>query len=156
MQLFGSLKLLMALLGSSCPLFGRSGPKMGPKMVPKNAQKRNLRLSMFFFFLIFGHLNFVQDKHLKNTDLHHNLDQHFCTKFKNNLQDKPSRAQKSHHKHKIVFSKPLKYIEFLHVFGTRDPTRETQETQETPKNHPRTSITPYKKCQKKTQQMPPW
>ena len=39
MQLFGSLKLLMALLGSSCPLFGRSGPKMGPKMDPKVAQK---------------------------------------------------------------------------------------------------------------------
>ena len=50
MQLFGSLKLLMALLGSSCPLFGRSGPKMGPKMVPKNAQKRNQRLSIFFKF----------------------------------------------------------------------------------------------------------
>ena len=78
---FWLFELLMALLGSSCPLFGRSGPKMGPKMVPKNAQKRNLRLSMFFFFLIFGHLNFVQDKHLKNTDLHHNLDQHFCTKL---------------------------------------------------------------------------
>ena len=50
MQLFGSLKLLMALLGSSRPLFGRSGPKMGPKMVPKNAQKRNHRLSIFFLF----------------------------------------------------------------------------------------------------------
>ena len=43
MQLFGSLKVLMALLGSSCPLLGRSGPKMGPKMgfksVPKSDQK---------------------------------------------------------------------------------------------------------------------
>ena len=43
MQLFGSLKLLMSLLGSSCPLLGRSGPKMGPKMgfksVPKSDQK---------------------------------------------------------------------------------------------------------------------
>ena len=53
MQLFGSLKLLMALLGSSCPLFGRSGPKMGPKMVPKNAQKRNPKLTSVFFFLFF-------------------------------------------------------------------------------------------------------
>ena len=43
MQLFGSLKLLMALLGSSCPLFGRSGskmiPKIGPKSGPKSDQK---------------------------------------------------------------------------------------------------------------------
>ena len=39
MQLFGSLRLLMALLGSSCPLFGRSGPKMGPKMVTKSGPK---------------------------------------------------------------------------------------------------------------------
>ena len=39
MQLFGSLELLMALLGSSCPLFGRSGPKMGPKMAPKRGPK---------------------------------------------------------------------------------------------------------------------
>ena len=43
MQLFGSLTLLMSLLGSSCPLLGRSGPKMGPKMgfksVPKSDQK---------------------------------------------------------------------------------------------------------------------
>ena len=29
MQLFGSLKLLMALLGSSCFFLGKSGPKMG-------------------------------------------------------------------------------------------------------------------------------
>ena len=53
MQLFGSLKLLMALLGSSCPLFGRSGPKMGPNKVPKNAHQRNQKLSKFFFFLHF-------------------------------------------------------------------------------------------------------
>ena len=37
MQLFGSLKLLMALLDSSCPLFGRSGPKMDSKMVSKSS-----------------------------------------------------------------------------------------------------------------------
>ncbi len=47
-KLFGSLKLLMALLGSSCPLSGRSGPKMDPKMIPKTAQKKILRLSTFF------------------------------------------------------------------------------------------------------------
>ena len=44
MQLFGSLKLLMALLGSSCPLFGRSGPKMGPKMVPKRDPKSDQKM----------------------------------------------------------------------------------------------------------------
>ena len=54
MQLFDSLKLLMALLGSSCPLFGRSGPKMSPKMVPKNAQKRIQKLFTIFlcFFML--------------------------------------------------------------------------------------------------------
>ena len=36
---FGSLKLLMAVLGSSWSLLGRSGPKMGPNMVPKVLQK---------------------------------------------------------------------------------------------------------------------
>ena len=44
MQLFGSLKLLMALLGSSCPLFGRSGPKVGPKMVPKSGPKSDQKV----------------------------------------------------------------------------------------------------------------
>ena len=53
MQLFGSLKLLMALLGSSCPLFGRSGPKMGPKIFPKNAQKAYPNLTIFFLFLFY-------------------------------------------------------------------------------------------------------
>ena len=36
---FWLFEILMALLGSSCPLFGRSGPKMNPKIVPKNTQK---------------------------------------------------------------------------------------------------------------------
>ena len=44
MQLFGSLKLLMALLGSSCPLFGRSGPKMGPKMGPQSGPKSDQKV----------------------------------------------------------------------------------------------------------------
>ena len=39
MQLFGSLKLLMALLGSSWSFLGRSGPKLGPKMGPKVVQQ---------------------------------------------------------------------------------------------------------------------
>ena len=33
------MKILMALLGSSWSLLGRSGPKMGPNMVPKVLQK---------------------------------------------------------------------------------------------------------------------
>ena len=44
MQLFGSLKVLMALLGSSCPLLGRSGPKMGPKMGPKSGPKSDQKV----------------------------------------------------------------------------------------------------------------
>merc|ERR1711963_765489 len=47
---FWLFELLMALLGSSCPLFGRSGPKMNPKKFPKYAQQKNLILSMPFFF----------------------------------------------------------------------------------------------------------
>ena len=34
MQVFGTLKLLMAILGPSWLLLGRSGPKMGPQMAP--------------------------------------------------------------------------------------------------------------------------
>jgi hypothetical protein len=43
MQDFGSLKLLVALLGPSSPLLGpiwsQNGPQNGPKSCPKNAQK---------------------------------------------------------------------------------------------------------------------
>ena len=87
MQLFDSLKLLMALLGSSCPLFGRSGPKVGPKMVPKNAQKRNQKLSFFLFFYV--EVNISQHKKEPRAVLEHTLDQHFCKKFKTKLQKKP-------------------------------------------------------------------
>ena len=44
MQLFGSLKLLMALLGSSCPLLGRFGPKMVPKTGPKSSPKSDQKV----------------------------------------------------------------------------------------------------------------
>ena len=88
MQLFGSLKLLMALLGSSCPLFGRSGPKMGPKMVPKTAQKRYLRLSTFFC-LIFSKTQLNKNKKDKSAVLKRKLDQPFCTKSETDLQEKP-------------------------------------------------------------------
>ena len=44
MQLFGSLKLLMALLDSSWPLLGRSGPKIGPKMGPKSSPKSDQKV----------------------------------------------------------------------------------------------------------------
>ena len=43
MQLFGSLRILMALLGSSCPLLGpiwsQNGPQNGPKSCPNSVQK---------------------------------------------------------------------------------------------------------------------
>ena len=39
MQVFGTLGLLMVLLGSSWLLLGRSGSKMIPKMAPKIGQK---------------------------------------------------------------------------------------------------------------------
>ena len=38
MQVFGTLKLLMAILGPSWLLLGRSGPKMGPQMHPNRPQ----------------------------------------------------------------------------------------------------------------------
>ena len=40
MQVFGTLKLLMVLLGPSRPLLGRCGPKMHPKMGAKTAPNR--------------------------------------------------------------------------------------------------------------------
>ena len=52
MQLFGSLKLLMALLGSSCPLFGRSGPKMNPKKLSKISQQIVNLWAQFWIFLL--------------------------------------------------------------------------------------------------------
>ena len=124
MQLFGSLKLLMALLGSSCPLFGRSGPKMGPKMVPKNAQKRNLRLSICFFFLIFGHLNFAQDKHHKNTDLKHKLDQHFCINFKRMGKDEPKEPSGAS---KSLFKNLKKHRVFTRFWVQRPPKKTSRK-----------------------------
>ena len=78
---FWLFELLMALLGSSCPLFGRSGPKMGPRIIPKNAQKRNQRTSNFFVFWFFAKSTKLKNLINKNTDLKHNLDQPFCTKL---------------------------------------------------------------------------
>ena len=89
MQLFGSLKLLMALLGSSCPLFGRSDPKMGPKIVPKNAPKKKPRLSIDFFVVFFVKMTCLQHKFQEGPVLRPKMDQHFCTKFKRDLQEKP-------------------------------------------------------------------
>ena len=40
MQVFGILKLLMVLLGSSRLLLGQLGPKMHPKMGPETAVNR--------------------------------------------------------------------------------------------------------------------
>ena len=46
MQVFGTLKQLMAILGPSWLLLGRSGPKIGPKMgpqMPPNRPQNNLK-----------------------------------------------------------------------------------------------------------------
>ena len=40
MQVFGTFKLLMALLGASWLFFGRSDPKKAPKMGPQMAPNR--------------------------------------------------------------------------------------------------------------------
>ena len=39
MQVFGTLKLLIAFLGASWPLLGRSGPKTGPQNGPQSNPK---------------------------------------------------------------------------------------------------------------------
>ena len=95
MQLFGSLKLLMALLGSSCPLFGRSGPKMGPNKVPKNAHQRNQKLSKYFFFAF---LDTLKISYLENLEVQFwdpKWTRVFAKKSKNiykRNQDEPKRA----------------------------------------------------------------
>jgi hypothetical protein len=45
-------------------------------------------------------------------------------------QDEPKRAIRSFKDLKTAFSKPLKNIWFLHVFGSRGIPREPQEAQE--------------------------
>ena len=47
-------------------------------------------------------------------------------------QDEPKRAIRSFKDQKTAFSKPLKNICFLHVFGSRGIPREHQEAQEGP------------------------
>jgi hypothetical protein len=59
------------------PIWSQNGPQNGSQKCSKK-EPTNIH---FFFFLIFDHLNFAQDKHLKNADLNPNLDQHFCTKL---------------------------------------------------------------------------
>ena len=44
MQFFGSLKLLMVLLGSSWSLLGRSGPRVGPNMGSKGSRQVNSKM----------------------------------------------------------------------------------------------------------------
>ena len=62
MQLFGSLKLRMALLGSSCPLFGRSDPKMGPKEFPKLLKKHTQIWPFIFCFFLFKAFSWHQKR----------------------------------------------------------------------------------------------
>merc|ERR1712213_96005 len=74
---FWLFELLMALLGSSCPLFGRSGPKMNPKNSPNMLQKRNLNCQCFCFFF---KMKLNQRSFQLRPVLEPKLDQHFCTK----------------------------------------------------------------------------
>ena len=46
---FWSLKLLMALLGSSCCFLGKSGPKMGFKMGIKSGFLRHQKMTLTVF-----------------------------------------------------------------------------------------------------------
>ena len=155
MQLFGSLKLLMALLGSSCPLFGRSGPKMGPKMVPKNAQKRNQNCPTFFKLFFQNALTSLfkiilsQFWDPKRTRV---FAQNSKKIYKRN-QDEPKRAIMSF---KESFQTPQKTSSFYTFLGPEA----SQESLKKPKSRPRsTQRAPKahaKNCQKKSQKMPPW
>ena len=64
-------------------------------------------------------------------------------------QNGPRWAQEGHQELQRAFSKTLKNLEFLHVFGSRGLPREPQETQEPPKKHPKSSKGPCKKLPKK-------
>ena len=119
---FWLFELLMALLGSSCPLFGRSGPKMGPKIVPKNAPKKKPRLSLFFV-LIFS-------KSFKASILNH-LKASFETQngpafLHKILKEWAKMSPRSHQVLQRAFPKTLKNLEFLHVFGSRGIPRKPQ------------------------------
>ena len=150
MQLFGSLKLLMSLLGSSCPLLGRSGPKMGPKMVPKNAQKRNQRLTYFcFVFKKMANIR-VNLSQFWNPNWTSSFAQNSKKIYKRS-QDEPKRAIMSFKESKNCLKKTLKNNIVFNVFGSRDLPRDPQETQEPPKKHPKSSKGPKKNDKNKSQ-----
>ena len=54
----------------------------------------------------------------------------------------PSGASKNQ---KAAFSKTLKNLQFLLVFGSKGPPREPQETQKSPKRNPKRTKTTNKK-----------
>ena len=62
-------------------------------------------------------------------------------------QDEPKRAIRSFKDLKTAFSKPLKNIWFLHVFGSRGFPREPQETQEGSQEEPKELQNPQQKDQ---------
>ena len=136
MQLFGSLKLLMALLGSSCPLFGRSGPKMGPKMVPKNAQKRNQRLSIFFYFVEnWIWLNIKKLKASSEAQIGPNCLHKIRNRFTRETKMSPRGPSWALKSQTPAFKKPEKTLWFLMFLGPET----SQETLKKPKSRPRST-----------------
>ena len=133
MQLFGSLKLLMALLGSSCPLFGRSGPKMAPKNSPNMLQKRNLDCP---FKKKSSKWIFVNIRKIKVQFWNPNWTSLFAQNSKKiykRSQDEPKRAIMSF---KEPFQKPKKPRVFTRFWVQRPPKRASRNpraAQEAPK-----------------------
>ena len=112
----------------------------------KTIFKKKLRKTIFY------KTNFTQDKNIKNTDLHPNLDQHFCTKPKADLhetQNNPNRVIISLKKTNTCLQKNWKNTMVFNAFGSRDLPRDPQETQETPKEAPKDLQWTKKNNQKK-------
>ena len=76
------------------------------------------------------------------------LEPHLGTRFAQEQQDEPKRTIRSFKDLKTAFSKPLKNIWFLHVFGSRGIPREPQEAQEDSQEATKELQNPQKKDRK--------
>ena len=137
MQLFGSLKLLMALLGSSCPLFGRSGPKMGPQNCSQKCSKSIPKFDHPFFFCIFSRPVLDED----DDDVHVHFWNPFWTRvfaqnskkiYKRN-QDEPKRAIMSFKESFQNLKKPRVFTRFWVQRPPKRASRNPRAAQEAPK-----------------------
>ena len=101
---FWLFELLMALLGSSCPLFGRSWSQNEPQKIPQICSKKNLIVCRFFDFFS----NWIE-QHKKKSKSEHNMDSFFAQNpkqiYKRN-QDEPKRAIMSFKEQTTAFKKP--------------------------------------------------